>query len=119
MSEDIESQMRAALRSVSPSEEFTQKLLANVASQRPAALEARRVGARLRPLAWWFSASLAASLMLAVGIHQHLQPKRSGGAPRGHGGAAGDEPETESCIRSSEEPIDIADKRAIRRLRRP
>ena len=36
----------------------------------------RRLAARLRPLAWWFSASLAASVVLAVGVHQHLQQQR-------------------------------------------
>jgi hypothetical protein len=76
MSKDIESQMRAALRSVAPSEEFSQKLAANVASQRPAPGKPRRLGAGLRPLAWWFSASLAASVVLAVGVHQHLQQQR-------------------------------------------
>jgi hypothetical protein len=76
MSNDIESQMRAALRSVAPSEEFSQKLVANVTSQRPTAPKPRRLAARLRPLAWWFSASLAASVVLAVGVHQHLQQQR-------------------------------------------
>ena len=76
MSKDIESQMRAALRPVAPSEEFSQRLAANVTSQRSPAPEGRRSGARLHPLAWWFSASLAASLLLAVGVHQHLQQQR-------------------------------------------
>jgi hypothetical protein len=76
MSKDIESQMRAALRAVAPSEEFTEKLLANVTSRLPAPLKARRFAAGLRPLAWWFSASLAASVVLAVGVHQHLQQQR-------------------------------------------
>ena len=76
MSKDIESQMRAALRAVAPSEEFTQKLVANVTSRLPAAPKPRRLGARWRPLAWWFSASLAASVVLAVGVHQHLQQQR-------------------------------------------
>ena len=76
MSNDIESQLRAALRPVAPSEEFSQRLAANVASRHPTALKGRRGGARLHPLAWWFSASLAASVMLAVGVHQHLQQQR-------------------------------------------
>jgi hypothetical protein len=76
MSKDLESQMRAALRAVAPSEEFTQKLVANVTSRLPAPLKTRRFAAGLRPLAWWFSASLAASLVLAVGVHQHLQQQR-------------------------------------------
>jgi len=76
MSEDIESQMRAALRAVAPREEFSQKLIANVTSQQLPARTARRGGARWQPLAWWFSASLAASVVLAVGVHQHLQQQR-------------------------------------------
>jgi hypothetical protein len=76
MSEDIESQMRAALRAVAPREEFSQKLVANVTSRLLPARTPRRGTARLHPLAWWFSASLAASVVLAVGVHQHLQQQR-------------------------------------------
>jgi hypothetical protein len=76
MSKDIESEMRAALRPVAPSEEFSQMLVANVASQRPAALKPRRVPSGRHPLVWWFSASLAASVVLAVGVHQHLEQQR-------------------------------------------
>jgi hypothetical protein len=76
MSEDIESQMRAALRPLAPSEEFSQRLVAKVASQHSEALKGRRNGASLHPLAWWLSAALAASLVLAVGVHQHLQQQR-------------------------------------------
>ena len=77
MSKDIESQMRAALRPVAPSDEFSQKLVAGVMSQRaPASVPRRVAAARLRPLAWWLTASLAASLVLAVGVHQHLQQQR-------------------------------------------
>jgi hypothetical protein len=76
MSKDIESQMRAALRPLAPGEEFSQKLVANVTSPRPAPRKARRLAAGWRPLAWWFSASLAASVLLAVGVHQHLQQQR-------------------------------------------
>jgi anti-sigma-K factor RskA len=76
MSEDIESRMRAALRAVAPREEFAQKLAANVASQGPTARIPSRRAARLQPLAWWFSAALAASVVLAVGVQQHLQQQR-------------------------------------------
>ena len=76
MSEDIESRLRAALRTVAPREEFSQKLVANVTSRQPPARQSRRGAARLHPLAWWFSASLAASLILAVGVHQHLEQQR-------------------------------------------
>ena len=82
MSEDIESQMRAALRAVAPREEFSQKLVATTSthagqSRQPRQpRQPRRIAARLRPLAWWFSASLAASVVLALGVHQHLQQQR-------------------------------------------
>jgi hypothetical protein len=76
MSKDIETEMRAALRPVAPSEEFSQKLVANVTSQRPAALKPRRVPSGRHPLVWWFSGSLAASVVLAVGVHQHLEQQR-------------------------------------------
>lgn len=73
MNKDIESQMRAALRPVAPSEEFSQKLLTGVALERP---RPRRGAGRRQPLAWWLTASLAASLVLAVGVHQRLQQQR-------------------------------------------
>jgi hypothetical protein len=76
MSEDIESQMRKALRALAPREEFSQKLVAKLTSQHPTARKPRGVSARRHPLAWWFSASLAASVVLAVGVHQHLQQQR-------------------------------------------
>ena len=82
MSKDIESELRAALRSVAPSEEFSQKLVANVTAphaapgQHPARRKVRGPATGWQPLAWWFSASLAASLLLALGVHQHLQQQR-------------------------------------------
>lgn len=77
MSKDIESQMRAALRPVAPSEEFSQELLARVTPQRRMWQKTRRVGTGgWHPLAWWLTASLAASLVLAVGVQQHLQQQR-------------------------------------------
>ncbi len=113
MSKDIESQMRAALRAVAPSEEFSQRLLAGV-TDGGLARKPRRAAARLHPLAWWFTASLAASLILAVGVHQHLQQatlaaNRTRGAARSHGGVARDESETQPCVRSGKEPVHIAD----------
>jgi hypothetical protein len=77
MSKDIESRMRAALRPVAPSDEFSQRLLTQAALQRPPKPKPRRRGAGgLHPLAWWLTASLAASMILAVGVHQHLQQQR-------------------------------------------
>jgi hypothetical protein len=77
MSKDIESGMRAALRPVAPSDEFSQKLLAQVVADPPARPKSIRfISQGARPLAWWLAASLAASLILAVGIQQHLQEER-------------------------------------------
>ena len=77
MSNDIESRMRAALRPVPPSEDFSQKLLARVTAEKPEAPKTRRTTwASPRPAAWWFAASLAASVLVAVGVQQHLQQQR-------------------------------------------
>ncbi|HEX3395229.1 MAG TPA: hypothetical protein VHS76_00930 [Steroidobacteraceae bacterium] len=76
MSKDIESQMRAALRPIAPSDEFSQTLLTRVTLQRPSQPGQRRIGASMHALAWWLTASLAASVILAVGVHQHLQQQR-------------------------------------------
>jgi len=77
MSRDIESGMRAALRPVAPSEEFSQKLLAGVIADLPMRPKSQRLISKgARPLAWWLTASLAACLILAVGVQQHLQQQR-------------------------------------------
>jgi hypothetical protein len=76
MSKDIETEMRTALRPLAPSEEFSQKLVVNVTNQAPAARKPRRVASGRHPLAWWFSASLAASVILAVGVHRHVEQQR-------------------------------------------
>ena len=77
MSKEIESRMRAALRPVAPSDEFSQRLLTQVALPRAPRPKPRRGGVGgLHPLAWWLTASLAASVILAVGVHQHLQQQR-------------------------------------------
>jgi hypothetical protein len=77
MSQEIESRMRAALRRVAPSEDFSQKLLARVLADQPMQPKPRRLlFAAARPLAWWLTASLAACLIAAVGIQQHLEQQR-------------------------------------------
>jgi hypothetical protein len=77
MSEDFESRLRAALRSVAPSDEFTQNLVARVTAHQ--GLEANARGTRRRSpnaTAWWLSASIAASLLMAAGVQNHLQERR-------------------------------------------
>jgi hypothetical protein len=75
MSNDIESRLKAALRPVAPSEQFSQRLIAQAQLGRPVRPKFRGSGIG-RPLAWWLSASLAASVVLGVGVRQHLQEQR-------------------------------------------
>ena len=77
MNQDIESGMRSALRPVAPSEEFSQQLLARVAAQPQARPRSHGLMPRsARPLAWWLATSLAACLVLAVGVQRHLEQQR-------------------------------------------
>jgi hypothetical protein len=76
MSNDIEFRLKAALRPVAPSTQFSEKLVAQVCAERSAQVPAPRLAAARRPLAWWLSASLAASLVLGIGVQHHLQQQR-------------------------------------------
>jgi hypothetical protein len=76
MNQEIEPRIRAALRPVAPSEEFSQRLLGRIAADRPQPKARRIFSASARPLAWWLTASLAACLILAVGVQQHLEQQR-------------------------------------------
>jgi hypothetical protein len=76
MSDDIESQLKAALRPVTPREQFSAQLLAQVALSGPTPIKAHRLSPARRPLAWWLGASLAASVLLGIGVHEHLQERR-------------------------------------------
>jgi hypothetical protein len=77
MSEDLESRLRAALRPVAPREEFTRNLIARVIADK--GREANAHGTRRRSTnatAWWLSASMAASLLIAAGVEHYLQERR-------------------------------------------
>jgi hypothetical protein len=77
MSKEIEFQVRAALRPVAPTEEFSQRLLARVMAERRAPSMPRRLFSEgARPLTWWLTASLAACLIMAIGIQQHVEQLR-------------------------------------------
>ena len=77
MNKDIEAQLRGALRPVEPSDEFSRKLLARVMAAGAAPRKPRRLKERAaRPLVWWLSACVAACLIMAVGVQQHLQQQR-------------------------------------------
>lgn len=65
MNNDLESQLRAALRPLAPSDDFSDKLMGRLAARR-----------RIAPVAWWIPASLAASMLIAVGVQRHLQETR-------------------------------------------
>ena len=77
MSEDLESQLRAALTPVPPSDEFTQKLIVRViADRRREADTGHTPGRNPKTTAWWLSATMAASLLIAAGVQYHLQERR-------------------------------------------
>jgi hypothetical protein len=66
MNDDLESQLRAALRPVAPPSDLRDKVLASLPSDRP---QPRRMGL-------WWSTALAASLLLAFGVYSHVQSVR-------------------------------------------
>ena len=69
MSEHFESHLRAALRPVAPRDEFSQALIGRIGS-----VNGSRSGRRA---AAWLTVSLAASLLVAVGVRQHVQEQRN------------------------------------------
>jgi acyl carrier protein phosphodiesterase len=74
MKKDLESELREALRPVAPSADFTRRLIAQMEAKSAAAAAPPRA----RPLArqlWWVS-GLAASLVIALGVQQHLRAQR-------------------------------------------
>ena len=74
MSEDLESRLRAALRPVAPSDDFSQDLIARItAVQDPQSAQRALNRQRRGASAGWFAAAAAASLLIAVGVQQHLR----------------------------------------------
>jgi hypothetical protein len=78
MNEDLESRLRSSLKPVAPRDEFSQRLAAQiVAGARPQrSVRAMPWRASKRPT-WWLSASLAASLLLVVGVQYQMQQERA------------------------------------------
>lgn len=77
MNEDVESKLRGALRPVEPRADFSRRLLARMTSAEAGPPEVPKLSpGAARPWAWGFTASLAACLMMAVGIQQHLHQQR-------------------------------------------
>ena len=66
MNDDLESQLRAALRPVAPPADLRDRVLAGLPTNR---LRPRRV--RL-----WWGTGIAASLLLALGFYSHVQSAR-------------------------------------------
>jgi hypothetical protein len=75
MNKDLESRLRAALRPIGPRQEFSQRLVAQFAVRS----SIRRITpwGLSRRSAWWFSAGLAASLLLVAGVEYQLQQERT------------------------------------------
>lgn len=66
MNDDLESQLRAALRPVAPAADLRDRVFAGLPSNRP---HRRRMGL-------WWGAGIAASLLLALGLYSHVQSAR-------------------------------------------
>lgn len=77
MSEDLESQLRAALRPIAPSAALEKKLIACVTAKAPLAppVAGRRGRLGFHPRARWLSLGVAACLLLALGIQHRLQER--------------------------------------------
>jgi hypothetical protein len=68
MSNDLEKQLRAALRPVSPRTDLGRKIMAKIA--------AKQAAPSRRPSAWWLTAGIAASLVVGIGVHQQVEQRR-------------------------------------------
>ena len=66
MNDDLDAELRAALRPVSPSEGFTDRVMARLSAGRTRNLRAR----------WRIPAGLAAALLLGTGIYVRVQLQR-------------------------------------------
>lgn len=77
MSEDLESRLRAALTPVAPRPEFTQNLIARLTAGKGTETDTRgRRRRRPKATAWWLTAGIAASLLMAAGVQHRLQERR-------------------------------------------
>jgi hypothetical protein len=70
MRDDIEHELKRALRPVAPNEDLVQGILAQLAAKRS------RGRTFLAAFAGWSSVALAASLLLAIGIEHRLEVDR-------------------------------------------
>jgi hypothetical protein len=74
MNENLEAQLRAALRPVAPDEDFSQRLIAQVSANH-SRLAKQQTAAKFgyKPSTWWYSAGIAACLLLAIGVQQRVE----------------------------------------------
>ena len=78
MNDDLESGLRSSLRPVAPRDEFSQKLVAQVVARARPDRSPRAMPWRAsKRSTWWLSASLAASLLLVVGVQIQMQQERA------------------------------------------
>jgi hypothetical protein len=104
MSQDLESQLRAALRPIAPSKTLEKKLIASVTDkQEHAQPTAKRFGlgnphSRTR----WFTVAAAACLLIAVGTQNRLQVRRD----REHGVEA--RRQVVEALRVTSQKLDLA-----------
>lgn len=76
MNEDLESRLRSSLRPVAPRDEFSQNLVAQVVARARSDRSVRTMSWRPSKRSWWLSASLAASLLLVMGVQYQIQQQR-------------------------------------------
>jgi hypothetical protein len=69
MTDDLESQLREALRPVAPGAEFDRRLLARLTAAQSEPV--KRAGRSASRATWWLSAAMAATVILAVGVQHH------------------------------------------------
>ena len=77
MSNSLDEELRATLRPLAPSDDFSRQLIARVtAAQGAEPLAPARTRRRSKQAARWLSASLAAAMLLAIGARNHFEQQR-------------------------------------------
>jgi hypothetical protein len=70
MTDDLEAKLRDALRTANPSDDFERRLMARIAATQAKPAKRRDTFVR-SPVTWWFSAAMAATVVLAVGLQHY------------------------------------------------
>ena len=74
MKKDLESELSDELRPVAPRADFTRRLIAQVEAKTP--VEVMPVRQRSAARSWLWAAGIAATLVLGVGVQQHVRAQR-------------------------------------------